>query len=230
MQNYSKKTVLITGAGGAAIPFIIKRLKSKNYRVLAADMDENVAGFYFADKGFVIPAGASKEFLDAIIHICKQEKVDAFIPLVDEELVNSTDVEQLINVPVITPKKEFIKICLDKYKLMQALKEAGINAPKTKLISEDYSDFDFPLISKPRTGRGSRGIKILKTSFEAENYINNFSENPDDYIIQECIGGTEFTVSVMVWRDGEVQSVVPKEIICIQEKRLVKSENHYSFK
>ena len=33
-------------------------------------------------------------------------------------------------------------------------------------------------------------------------------------IIQKYIDGVEYTVSVVLWRDGIIQAVVPKEIIC----------------
>ena len=45
------------------------------------------------------------------------------------------------------------------------------------------------------------------------SYIESSPYSSDALLLQEYINGTEYTVSVVVWRDGEVQAVVPKEII-----------------
>jgi carbamoyl-phosphate synthase large subunit len=85
--------------------------------------------------------------------------------------------------------------------------------PETHLASNRTKDMNFPLVIKPRTGRGSRGLGIPNSQEELEHYLQNSPYETDALIIQEHIQGIEFTVSVVVWRDGEVQAVVPKEII-----------------
>ena len=207
-------TVLLTAAGGAAIPGLIKHLKSKyGFRVLAADMDRHAIGLYYADKGFVIPPANSPDFLPAIRFICKQEDVNVFIPLVDEELLISLDLEQE-GMPVLIPRKKFVEICLDKFILMSELRSAKIIIPDTYLGCDDLKGVDFPAVVKPRTGRGSRGVGIVHSKIELADFIRASSFMPEQLIVQNYIDGTEFTVSVTVWRDGRVQAVVPKEIIC----------------
>ena len=205
-------TVLITGGGGAAVPGLIERLRDSGYRVLAADMDQYAVGLYLADLGFVIPAGKSPDFLPVMRHICRQEGVDVFVPLVDEELVAALELEKEGTI-VLLPRREFVTLCLDKSILMQCLRTVGIVVPETYLASNGIGDMDFPLVIKPRTGRGSRGLEIVNSQEQLEQCFQASSYEPDELIVQEYIQGTEFTVSVVVWRDGEVQAVVPKEII-----------------
>jgi carbamoyl-phosphate synthase large subunit len=206
------KTILLTGAGGVALPMLINILQSKGYRVLSADMDPLAVGLYKADKGFVIPAGTSKDFLPAIKNICKTEKVDVFIPLVDEELEESIELEKE-NVKVILPQKKFVTSCLDKYVLMQELKKNNIPVPVTCMLGENAEHIPFPRIIKPKTGRGSRGVEIIKNQEEYDAVFKKLESKRNYFLVQECIQGTEFTVSVVVWKDGNVQAVVPKEIV-----------------
>ena len=207
-------TVLLTGAGGAAVPGLIQHLQSNcGCRVLAADMDRHAAGLYLAEKGFVIPAGASPDFLPAIRCICRQEKVDVFMPLVDEELLAALELETE-GIAVLLPRREFVADCLDKFKLMQKLKSAGIPIPDTRLASGDLTGINFPAIVKPRTGRGSRGIGVVHSQAELADFLKTSLFLPEALIVQTYIDGTEFTISVTVWRDGKVQAIVPKEIIC----------------
>ena len=205
-------TVLITAGGGAAVPGLIERLRDSGYRVLAADMDPYAVGLYLADLGFVIPAGKSRSFLPVMRHICRQEKVDVLIPLVDEELVAALELEKE-GIIVILPRREFVTLCLDKFLLMQCLRAVDIVVPKTRLVSDGIGNMSFPLVIKPRIGRGSRDLEIVKSQEQLECCLQASSYEPDELIVQEHIQGTEFTVSVVVWRDGKVQAVVPKEII-----------------
>lgn len=207
-------TVLLTAAGGAAIPGLIKHLKSNyGFRVLAADMDGHAVGLYYADKGFVIPGANSPDFLPAIRYICKNENVNVFIPLVDEELVVSLELEKE-GIPVLTPLKKFVESCLDKFVLMNELRAAKISIPYTRLGCDDLKGVNYPAVVKPRTGRGSRGVGIVHSEIEMAHFLKASSFLPEQLIVQDCIDGTEFTVSVTVWRDGNVQAVVPKEVIC----------------
>ena len=208
-----KRTVLLTGAGGAVAPALIRRLQNNGYKVLAADMDKFAVGLFLADKGFIIPAGNSDEFIPVLKNICKKEKVDILITGVDEELIPSLELEKE-GVIVLIPRREFVFLCLDKYNLMKNLELHKINVPKTRLVSEGIGDISFPIIIKPRCGRGSRGIGVVNTKVELASFIKTSPYGSEELILQKYIDGAEYTVSVVVWRDGEVQVVVPKKVIC----------------
>lgn len=204
-------TVLLTGAGGVVIPFLIRSLGEKGYRVLAADMDPLAPGLRLAEKGFTIPPGKDPRFLPVLRALCKEERIDVIVPLVDEELSAALGLER-DGVVVLTPKREFVDLCLDKYRLALELGKAGLRAPLTRLCSPPV-DLAPPFIVKPRTGRGSRDVHLVRSNEEFSAFVDARRDLLDRFIAQEYIGGTEFTVSVVAWRDGEVRAVVPKEII-----------------
>ena len=206
------KTVLLTGAGGAPSPGLIRHLKQSGFRVLAADMDKFAPGLFIADKGFIIPAGKSPDFLNAMRNICNNESVDVIIPGVDEELIPVLELENE-GISILLPQLDFVKLCLDKYLLMQCMKSKDISVPETRLATQGAGDLQFPVIVKPRIGRGSRHIKIVSSENDLKDCINSLPYSPEQILLQEYIDGQEFTVSVIVWRDGLVQAVVPKEII-----------------
>jgi carbamoyl-phosphate synthase large subunit len=206
------ETVLLTGAGGAALPFLIRHLRAQGYRVLAADMDPTAAGLRLADRGYVIPGGASDAFPAALAEIIAHESVDVFVPLVDEELVPALSLQEQ-GVRVLLPRSEFTALCLDKYRFATEFERSGLPVPRTRLASDGTGDLRFPLIVKPRVGRGSRGVALAGGPGELEECLGRSSYRRDELLLQEFIAGTEFTVSVVVWRDGEVQAVVPKEVI-----------------
>lgn len=205
-------TVLLTGAGGAALPGLIQRLRRSGYRVLAADMDVYAVGLYLAEAGFVIPPGESPEFLPVLRQICRQHRVDVVVPLVDEELLCALELERE-GVTVMLPRREFVATCLDKFQLMQQLQAVEISVPETRLVSTGLGRIEFPILVKPRKGRGSRGLGVLSSEGELLSFLESSPYHHEELLLQTYIEGPEFTVSVVVWRDGEVQAVVPKEII-----------------
>ncbi len=205
-------TVFITGAGGAAVPFLISSLQKQGYRVIAGDMDPAAAGLLTADGGYVIPAAKSDSFLPYLRQVCLRESVRAIIPLVDEELLPAWGLAG-DGIEVLLPRCDFVATCLDKHALMLKLREAGIAAPESRLCSEDLRGMTFPLVIKPRTGRGSRGFAVLSSERDLQIYLETSGLKPEQLMLQTLLQGTEFTISVVVWRDGEVQAVVPKEIL-----------------
>lgn len=211
-MNAQPSAIFLTGAGGVAIPFLIQHLRSKGFRVIVGDMDPHAPGLFEADKGYVIPPATSSSFLPIIKNICQQENVRIFIPLVDEELEQSCDLEQS-GIVVLVPRKPFISLCLDKYALTKELERNGITVPQTFLLHEFTNQLPSPFLIKPRTGRGSRGVALIKSSREFEDYLKSTTYTPHQLLVQEYIAGIEYTVSIVVWRDGNIRAIVPKKII-----------------
>ncbi len=205
--------VLVTGAGGAAVPSLIEGLRARRYRVVAVDADANAAGLYLADAGYRIPFASAVAFPDALAHICRLEGVAVLVPLVDEELLPVASLADQLHIPVVAPRSSFTALCLDKYALMKRLKEVGIDVPESWLLRDRHDGMPFPLILKPRVGRGSRGVRVIATPAELDAYISTNRPDVDAMLLQRYVEGTEFTVSVVAWRDGVVRAVVPKEII-----------------
>ncbi|WP_133742817.1 ATP-grasp domain-containing protein [Actinorugispora endophytica] len=214
-QDSVQPTVVVTTAGSPSTPETILRLRRQGYRVIATDIEANAPGLYLADRSHLVPPGDSDAFVADLRDICAREGASAVIPLVDEELAGVSLLERE-GITVLLPRLPFITTCLDKYVLMRRLAAAGIGVPSTRLASEPADGLAFPLIVKPRSGRGSRGVSVCFSRLALDRLLATTSYPVSDLIVQERIRGPEFTVSVVVWRDGEVQAVVPKEVILKQ--------------
>lgn len=214
-NSCNNKTVLITGAGGPAPMGMISVLRNWGYKIVAVDMAEKTPAFYLADAAYVVPPGGHSTFKNVLREICHRENVDAIVSVVDEELIHVAELER-DGYQVIQPESDFISLCLDKYRCMNELRRHGIEAPETWLVGELPAQPVYPLLIKPIVGRGSRGIGILRSQVDLNDYLATTNYQSHELMIQEYIEGTEYTVSVIVWRDGVVQEVVPKEIICKQ--------------
>ncbi|MFE1165872.1 ATP-grasp domain-containing protein [Nocardiopsis sp. NPDC058789] len=210
---------MVTTAGSAPTPGTILHLRENGFRVVATDVDPAAPGLYLADRGHLVPPGASEAFLPRMRSLCAEEGAAAVVPLVDEELVRVGGLSE-DGIAVLLPRPGFVTTCLDKYALMRRLEDAGIGVPRTWLASTWPADAaDRPpggLIVKPRSGRGSRGVRVVESSRDVAGVVAESGYAADELIVQERVTGPEYTVSVVVWRDGEVQAVVPKEVLLKQ--------------
>lgn len=226
MANHRDTRVLFTGAGGVAAPYLIASLRTHGYTAYAADMDAQATGLYLADRGFVIPGGSAATFLPALRKLCAEQAISAVVPLVDEELSTACALEQ-DGITVLLPHVAFVALCLDKYALAKRLEELGISALDTRLASDNLDSLRYPVIIKPRVGRGSRGLAFAADRSALDDALDASSYVGHELLVQECAQGDEYTVSVVAWRDGEVQAVVPKRIISKRGvTRLAVTERH----
>lgn len=205
----------MTGGGGAGTIAATKILKKTGkYRIILGDMDKWAAGLRFADKAYILPAGKDKRFLDVVQNIIREEQVDVFIPLVDEEILKSYKLKKNFpNLIILLPEYNFAKIALDKWILIKKLEKYNILCPKTYLVNEDCIKLKYPFIVKPRVGRGSRNVMEIKTKNQLNAYKILSGLHEDKILIQEKIKGKEFTVSVVVNGNGDILAIVPKEVI-----------------
>ncbi|MEU3017562.1 MULTISPECIES: ATP-grasp domain-containing protein [unclassified Nocardiopsis] len=207
---------MVTTAGSAPTPGTILRLRESGFRVVATDVDPTAPGLYLADRSRLVPPGDSEAFLPRMRALCAEEGAAAVVPLVDEELVPVAELGR-DGVAVLLPRPDFVTTCLDKYALMRELEDAGIGVPRTWLASEwpaeaaDRSPGG--MVVKPRRGRGGRGVVVAESARDTARAISESGYAADELIVQERVTGPEYTVSVVVWRDGAVQAVVPKEVL-----------------
>lgn len=208
--------ILLTGAGGAAIPTLIRHLHGLDHTVFTADMDSHAPGLYLSDGGFVVPnATESQAWYHAVCALMEDHDLDVVIPLVDEELEISASLSTFGNVQILSPSLSFSQLCLDKFRSMSAFAQVGITVPETRRPDLYGTNCFFPMVVKPIRGRGSRGVQVFtdgNTDGWAE-WADTHSTVMSRYMFQEYIEGPEYTVSVVVDAENRCHAVVPKEII-----------------
>jgi len=210
-------TVLVTGVGGAGGIGAVRSLSERaGHEVIGVDMDPRAPGLYLADDGRTVPAATDDKWVAELVDAVETYDVDAVVPTVDEELAELGRLRaQLDETPVVAPRRDVIDASLDKYRTHQRLAAAGHPVPETRLVS-DRDEVDpaaFPLLVKPRRGRGSRGIEIVDDHAELLGYLDASDADPESLLLQEVIQGTEYTTSVVSTRAGRLLGIVPKEAV-----------------
>jgi len=207
-------TALVTGSGGFGAINIIKSLRSTgNYRVIATDIFPVAAGLFRADRGYLVPQeGEDGTYLEKMLEICREEKVDILIPGNDIEppyLVRIREKLKEQGTTLLTGTAEFIKTAGDKWLTYKFLREGGFPSLRTYLPAQQEQAEDelgYPFVVKPRSGWGQRGFALVNSPNELDVQLNLCAALGMPPFLQEYIDESEgeFTNSVMIASDGEI--------------------------
>ena len=178
------RKVLVTGCGGdigLAVGRILQEEKAAD-SVIGCDMQEDHAGRIFFDRCFVAERATAPNYMDSLLQIVEEEKVDLVIPTSEPELrtLYANDFFGRRDL-FLTANLKAMEIGFDKYKTAEFLRENKLPYPWTRVAATE-APLEFPCILKSRTGCGSKNVQRL-----TEEDYNNRGPYSEDDIFQEFI-------------------------------------------
>ena len=190
--------------------------------VVVTDMSELAPAVYEADKFYQVPRITDEAYMDVIFDICRKEKINGVLSLIDPELsllAAHADEFAALGVTVIGSSYELCERALDKMEMFHWLEAHGYPCAKSYSDKEAfYADVDAGKISYPvfvKPIRGSASIAISKV-YDRETVEFLFSRT-DGLMIQEFLDGQEIGADVYIdIVSGEVVSVFTKKKIVMR--------------
>ncbi len=161
-------------------------------KLIATDNGRYAPALYFADKQYLVPKINDPKYIDILVDICKNEKINAITTFIDPEievLAKNRDRFSALGVEVLAPYEKTAELCFDKYRMFKHLTEKGIRTVMTWGCLEDFDvalsngEISFPVFVKPRTGSGSVGARKVTTYEELKVAV----EADPSLIIQELM-------------------------------------------
>jgi carbamoyl-phosphate synthase large subunit len=129
------------------------------------------------------------------MEICRRERVDWVLPALDEELLtlaaHRAELEACSS-RLFSSSLACLETCVDKRATYDFFRSHGIPTPATWEPGTPPLA-GFPVIVKPRQGRGSTGVYVARNAQELE-FFGGYVNRP---IIQELMTGREMTVDVL---------------------------------
>lgn len=205
-------TLLFTGGGGAGNE-ALERLWRDRYELHFADADP--AAFSPSlpkQRCHVLPFASEPSFVGSLAGTCERISADMLIPGVDEELpLLGALAERLPRLRILAPDPNYVLTMLDKMSAMAKLIGSGIDAPRTVTLDRIH-EIGFPCFAKPRRGRGSRGIAVLRDAAAASAYGLLSGLPADQTVAQELLHGQEYTVMMAADSRNRLRAVVPVRV------------------
>jgi len=207
--NDAADVVLIPGASGPAGINTIKSLKMANFggKIVATDSSPLSAGFFMADNGEVISEANHYSFVDRLFEIVKKFDVKVLMPSSGFDIYPYSENRDKLaetGAYAVVSDRATLEICRDKTLTYQSLSSDNFEVPFTTTDPEKIRAF--PVIAKPRFGKGSRDILKI----EDESDLKYASSRFVDMIFQEFLPGTEYTVDVLSDLDKKPLMAVPR--------------------
>ena len=210
--------ILILSAGTRnKIVQYFKQAVGDEGQVVATDASILAPAIYDADKYYIVPPISDPSYIDKILEICKAERINGVLSLIDPELSLLADnVERFekIGTTVIGSSYELCEMALDKMKMCEWLKEHGYNCAQSWMDKEEFYEavkkgkVSYPVFVKPY--RGSASVSISKV-FDKDT-IDLLFMHEKDLMIQEFLDGEEIGADVYIdIISGEVVSIFTKK-------------------
>lgn len=208
--------ILSAGTRNKVVQYF-KKSVGKDGLVIATDCSNIAPAVYEADKFYRVPRMTDDGYIDVIFDICKKEKINGVISLIDPELsllAQNKEKFAELGVTVIGSNYELCEMTLDKWEMFNWLKNHGYNCAKSYVDKQVFFDdvekgnAKYPVFVKPVCGSAS--IAISKV-YDKETVDLLFAHN-DNLMIQEFLDGQEIGADCYIdMLSGETVSIFTKK-------------------
>ena len=188
--------------------------------VFASDVNQDAIALKVADRGLVAPAYTDSSYIEWVVEACARGGVRLLVSLnVDDLLVLEPERKRLekVGCQLVGGSPGLIEATHDKFKMFRFCRSLGLPVASTWSLEElsGNKNVKFPVIAKPRFGKGSRGIFLIDSERELECILNGESDLScgGDYIFQEFIKGDEFGLDVVNDLDGNFAGILARKKI-----------------
>ncbi|CAN5495764.1 ATP-grasp domain-containing protein [soil metagenome] len=210
--------VLVTSIGSTPSLGVVKFIKAikRNIEIVGTDINfsNRIAGSSFVDDFFTVPVNTDPRYLEVMLKIVEDKKIEILIPIHDYEVqVLSKEIEKFKSLGcfLVVSDAATVNTVNDKYVFAKSLTLSNISTPATYTV-EEWIEMKFEVldcwIMKPLHGLSSRGIYNGSTNV-IKQIIEKKEINQNTYIIQQFISGKEYTVDVFV-KSKQAFCIVPR--------------------
>jgi len=202
--------ILVLGVGGNVSQSILKALalSSIRCRVIGACISPLSFGLFTVDKAYISPTASDAAFLEWLLGVCRAERVDAILSGVEPVLeVLSREAARILAetgaVCVVSPPAS-LAVGADKFDTCRWLQDQGCPYPRYARADDAESlqalvrDCGYPLIAKPRCGKGSEGVLRVNTDAELQ-----LIRGRTDFVVQEYLGDPSHEYTAGCFSDSE---------------------------
>lgn len=211
--------ILSCGTRNKIIQYFRKTVNGLDGKVVATDCSELASALYDADQYYIVPKIDADGYIDIILDICRKEKINGILSLIDPELsllAKHNMKFQAIGTMLIGSSYSLCEMSLDKYQMYKWLVAHGYNCAKSYTDRAHFfhaltaGEIGYPVFVKPV--RGSASISITKAG--DNETVKLLMDHESGLMVQEYLDGQEIGADVYIdMISGEVVSIFTKKKI-----------------
>lgn len=220
------KSILFTGVGRRIELLQAFRnaalVLNKDLKIFGADIAGTAPSLVYCDYVRRIVAMKDLRYIDNLLQICTDDKIDLLIPTIDTDLLllsENKEKFEAVGTKVMISAPEKIRICRDKNNTSQFFVDCELHTPMPVNDWKKYKG-GYPAFIKPKDGSSSINAFRVKNKEELEVYAGQI----EDYIIQPFVSGREYTIDIFCDWDGELVSIVPRERLQVRAGEVLRTQ------
>jgi carbamoyl-phosphate synthase large subunit len=229
--------VLVLAVSGNVSQGILKALQLSGVpvTVVGADVDPMGFGLFTCDVALVSPWADEPSFVPWLERTCRKHSIDVVLSGAEPVLRRLAENVQLLRdetgALALVSSTEKLLVAQDKLATCRWLKVGGFNFPRyaqaqdSPAVSRLVAASGFPLIAKPRYGKGSGGVLTIRD----EGDLRTVTSQGVEYVIQELLGTSdqEYTVGCLCDSRGQLRGsiVLRRELLHGTTSRAVVDDN-----
>lgn len=213
--------ILSVGTRNKIIQYFKKEIKDEG-KIVVTDMSLLAPAIYEADKYYIVPRITDPNYINIILDICKKEKINGVLSLIDPELSilakNKKKFDEL-GVKIIGSTYEICEMSLDKMKMYEFCIKNNFKTAKSWNNIEEFkkalnsNEVEFPIFVKPQCGSASIAISKVNNLETLELLFLN-KKVDEKLIIQEFLKGEEIGADVYI-------DMISEEVVSIFTKKKI---------
>lgn len=209
----SAPTLLVLGVGGNVSQGILKALHAGDLeaRVVTACVSPLSAGLHAGGPAYVSPLAEDPAFVPWLEDVIEREGVQGVLtgaePVLSVLADHAEALRERTGAVVVGARPEPLRIGADKLVTARWLEQQGLPFPVTAAADDDQAldelvhRLGFPLIAKPRTGKGGEGVGVITDAAGL-----GLVRGSPDVVVQELLGDDdgEYTAGCVCAHDGTI--------------------------
>ncbi|MDP6179258.1 MAG: ATP-grasp domain-containing protein, partial [Desulfatiglandales bacterium] len=233
--------ILLTCVGSQVAPSVIQTIRDHpRYEIKVVGVDNKKRGesigAHFVDEYYQVPMGNEQSYIPELEEIVKKGEVKVLLPGSDEEsLALSRERHRFsrIGCAVACSDYEVTELVVDKYRLMERLKERSVpvadffefrTMSELRECAEKLGFPTKPFVIKPKISRGGRGFRVVQTAvsplddflkgdtttidFDSlARIFEGAADEMDKFFVMDYLPGRKYSADVLV-KQGKMASVV----------------------
>jgi carbamoyl-phosphate synthase large subunit len=223
--------LVLTASGCPGAAALIRRLKANGERdltIFGVDARADAIGRFLCDGFETVPAGASPDYIPALLRIVERERPDILFVQSSHEVAPVAahrPAFERLGAKTLVASPEAIALCNDKVAMHKALRGSPVPQPAL-LLPASLDEFvagarelgypGKPVCFKPPASKGSRGFRILSAGIDKVHVLlherpSNLYMTLDEFaasfagvapfptlMLMEYVEGIEFTVDALI--------------------------------
>jgi carbamoyl-phosphate synthase large subunit len=138
-------------------------------RLHGIDIHADHPGDFVLDQCAVAPKASDDEYISWLFNYISENRIGVFIPSSEAELgkLVAAGLDEIGGAMIIRNNRFTVLKSLDKYDCLAHLAGSGVAVPENGLVGRTVPS-EYPVIVKPRSGQGSKGVRLVENAAQLE--------------------------------------------------------------